>query len=266
MSLLYKAHKSNFQKHDNIRTMTLTDGAYDEFIQAWKMAGLNIRSEHKNVIPWRHYGGGSKEYSQSFKNVMPNGIQTFSELGRAIKKERGQLFIFELAGEGEFIRTMDSDGGVALTLTDQRKLYMDPNGDKNKNIEIATGEMLAASPWVKTDKYRKTKMGNKFFDLAVGRPLDGWSLSNNYQEHYSPELQYIVISKMWKRLSSGANLFIELPIKTKNEIIKWQTKLMMSGITLVHGVNPIFEGSEHNIFTVRIDKPNGNQNIILPSM
>lgn len=247
--------------------MSLSDSAYTEIEKAWEMADHLIKSEETHINPWRFYGSDAKEYGASFESVLPDNVKDFGELAEKIKERDKKLHVLQVAGEGSFLRTLGGvDVGVAMSLTDQRHRYMNLSEDIANNIELVPGEVLTSSPWRKVDRIRHHRMNGGLFNLIVCRPLNGFTLDKEYKTFYGPELQGIVISRMWGLLSKGSSMFVEIPKAVVENVKRWRTQLKESGIGITTGKGAVFEGSKHEVFTIRIDKPNTVNELPLPKL
>ena len=236
--------------------MWLSGRAYGEWSRSGLMADRARLVELLGSRKWGLYRSGQKEYTTSFRSLLPKGRKDFKEVADNIFKAQGHCRVLDVGGEGEFIRTLGNAEGAAITLTDQRSTYMDPTKDDNNHILLIEGEMLAHSPWAKAKEFLLERNPSaQGFDLVIARPMFGWSLTPKEGEYYGPELQYVVLSRMWNLLTPGRSMYAELPVPESDYLNKWMPLLQTGGIRVFSGYNPQVEGKPRQVLGLRLDKP-----------
>lgn len=180
----------------------------------------NITKEAKSDTKRENAGGGwiwgkgTEPYEINFEGLLGLSV-SLDNLLRERKSAGKPAFVLDMmAPLDSFLTGLDNiDGGVAVTLTDQRGVlartfdnFQEKLGLKRKLI-LVTGDIFLRETWSKLDQsMRKLEIKDRGFDLIVARPMAGLSVR---EKHMPANLS--LLRRAWTRLSSdGGRMFFDI--------------------------------------------------------
>ncbi|MFH0818742.1 MAG: hypothetical protein V1898_01985 [Patescibacteria group bacterium] len=150
---------------------------------------------------WAEYGSGVSAYNETFAGVLDKPlIATVTEM----RERNSEITGMDFMGEGQVLRELMIDRGLALTLADHRdatkKKY-----DSEHGISLLSGEVLSPKTWQEIKEWlgQQETSDKQGFDIILARPIGGL-LSLPFDVNF----YYRIFNNLYKLLNRDSGLLL----------------------------------------------------------
>lgn len=150
---------------------------------------------------WSIYGSGVDLYQRTFSDVFKGSLKDTLLDRKGVGKT---AFALDLMGEGQALRSLPIDGGLAVTLNDLRTSKKRSQDDQ-KNIELISGDILSKKTWSKVSLWLDSHHPEGF-DIILCRPQKAlW-----YFRPIFSQIEYYLFQQVWERLNNDGMFLTEI--------------------------------------------------------
>ncbi|MBI2410791.1 MAG: hypothetical protein HYV32_02790 [Candidatus Kerfeldbacteria bacterium] len=186
-----------------------------------------ITAEKSEKGKWGIYGEGKFSYTQTFEKLLDG--RSLDDLIREKREKTDTVVALDLMGEGQVLREVDIDAGLAVTLVDRRSSEK-KQIDMEKDIDMITDNVVYKSTWRQIEGWVARSTKKRGLDFIFCRPIGGiYTLPKDDMDLY-----YYLVQQMWNMLSpengmilSQAPLYIHRNGRTRQDLLApWFNTLM----------------------------------------
>lgn len=188
----------------------------DIFNETYKARHLNavIADSEKVGLEWTGaWNSGLKPYQESLTVFK----QPFDVYLQERQKSGGNTNVLELMGQGQVLKELPVQNGLAVTLGDSRWPSQTKEDSKRK-VEVIAGDVLDKKTWKAIGDWQNKK-DISGFDLVLAKPEGG--LSQEFIPH-SEQLYYWLLNNIWKNLSKDQGIMVIQVPELEKITPQWQ--------------------------------------------
>lgn len=187
---------------------------------------------------WGIYESSLHDYELEFEPLF-HGID--NPLARIIHERRKQnksAVVLELMGDGNVLRGLLPDRGLAITLTDQRK-QANREFDKLAQIDVIAGDVLNKKTWAQVLTWlQQVEGGAGKFNLIMERAYGGL-----VEFPVDPKFYETLMQNLWSVLSSENGLMVlQLPEELKKQVPSMAQRYHIAGIQVDYVLEEMCDG------------------------